>query len=145
VVVARDIGVEVLPYALDAIRVVSATGLALAGKHFGGRYGEQAGKGAIAVAMYLLFRDIVVSMAPTLPLGDYEEISIDSTSDQIGAYMDPATRLGAYLPDGSKSRQGTGAYMSGMGAYMSGHAPADYANGNYDGESDGFVLAGVDY
>lgn len=129
-------------YALDAVRLISATGLALAGKHFGGKYGEQAGKGAIAVAMYLLFRDIVVSMAPTLPLGDYEEISIDSTSDQIGAYMDPAARLGAYLPDGSKARQGTGAYMSGMGAYMSGAYNADDA---YAEASDGFTLNGVDY
>ena len=107
-------------YALDAVRVVSATALAMVGKHFGGRMGEQAGKGAIAVAMYLLFRDIVVSLAPTLPLGDYEEISIDSGADQMGAYMDPAARLGAYLPDGSKARQGTGAYMDGMGAYMAG-------------------------
>jgi hypothetical protein len=129
-------------YALDAIRIATATGLAMLGKKFGGRMGETAGKGAIAVAMYLLFRDITVSMAPTLPLGDYEEISIDSTSDQIGAYMDPATRLGSYLPDGSIARQGTGAYMSGLGAYMSGHAPDEYRGGTYEGESDGFVLAG---
>lgn len=129
-------------YALDAVRIISATALALAGKHFGGKFGEQAGKGAIAVAMYLLFRDIVVSMAPTLPLGDYEEISIDSTSDQIGAYMDPATRLGNYLPDGSKARQGTGAYMSGIGAYMSGIRD----EGSYDGGmEDGFTLNGIDY
>jgi hypothetical protein len=129
-------------YALDAIRIATATGLAMLGRKFGGRMGETAGKGAIAVAIYLLFRDITVSMAPTLPLGDYEEISIDSTSDQIGAYMDPATRLGSYLPDGSIARQGTGAYMSGLGAYMSGHAPDDYRGGTYEGESDGFVLAG---
>lgn len=132
-------------YALDAVRIVSATALAMAGKHFGGKYGEQAGKGAIAVAMYLLFRDIVVSMAPTLPLGDYEEISIDSTSDQIGAYMDPAARLsglGAYLPDGSKARQGTGAYMSGIGAYMSGARDSSSYDG---GMEDGFTLNGIDY
>lgn len=127
-------------YALDAVRIVSATALAMAGKHFGGRMGEQAGKGAIAVAMYLLFRDIVVSMAPTLPLGDYEEISIDSTADQLGAYMDPAARLGAYLPDGSKARQGTGAYMSGLGAYM-GRGEANYDGGM----EDGFTMNGIDY
>jgi len=129
-------------YALDAVRLVSATALAMAGKHFGGRMGEAAGKGAIAVAMYLLFRDITVAMAPTLPLGDYEEISIDSTSDQIGAYMDPATRLGAYLPDGSKARQGTGAYLSGMGMYMAGQ-PEMYGN---DGQGWALGTAdGIDY
>jgi hypothetical protein len=126
-------------YALDAVRIVSATALALAGKRFGGRMGEEAGKGAIAVSMYLLFRDIAVSLAPTLPLGDYEEISIDSTSDQIGAYMDPATRLGMYLPDGSKARQGTGMYMNGMGMYMNGD-PAMFGN---DGQ--GWALDGMDY
>jgi hypothetical protein len=132
-------------YALDAVRIATATGLALVGKKFGGRMGEEAGKGAVAVAMYLLFRDVLVSMAPTLPLGDYEEISIDSTSDQIGAYMDPAQRLagtGAYmsgfLPDGSRAR-GTGAYM---GAYMSGAYNADDA---YAESSDGFTLNGLDY
>ena len=133
-------------YALDAVRIVSATVMAMLGKRFGGHYGETAGKGAIAVAMYLLLRDVVVSMAPTLPLGDYEEISIDSTSDQIGAYMDPAQRLagvGAYmsgfLPDGSRARQGTGAYM---GAYMSGAYNPDDA---YAEASDGFTLNGLDY
>src|SRR5271155_1462826 len=132
-------------YALDAVRIVAAAGLEMAGKKFGGRMGESAGKGAVAVAMYLLFRDVLVSMAPTLPLGDYEEISIDSTSDQIGAYMDPAARLGAYM-------SGTGAYMSGFlpdgsrargtGAYMSGAYNADE---NYAEPSDGFTLNGLDY
>src|SRR5271168_4234749 len=129
-------------YALDAVRILTAVGLEMAGKKFGGRMGESAGKGAVAVAMYLLFRDVLVSMAPTLPLGDYEEISIDSTSDQIGAYMDPATRLGmymgGYLPDGSKARQGAGAYMNGMGGAFN-------ADDAYNEASDGFTLNGADY
>jgi hypothetical protein len=126
-------------YALSAVRITAATLFGMLAKRFGGRMGETAGKGATAVAMYLLFRDIAVSMAPTLPLGDYEEISIDSTSDQIGAYMDPATRLSGFLPDGSRARQGTGAYLS---AYMSGHGDNEKFYGN-DGQ--GFELAGLDY
>jgi hypothetical protein len=134
-------------YALDAVRIATATGLAIAGKKFGGRMGEEAGKGAVAVAMYLLFRDILVSMAPTLPLGDYEEISIDSTAD-LGAYMNgTGAYMSGFLPDGSRARQGAGAYMSGLGAYMdpaarlSGYS-GPYGGGAYEGESDGFTLNG---
>ena len=124
-------------YGLHALRIGSAIGLDFVGKKFGGRHGGAFGSGALTVAMYLLFRDVAVAFAPTLPLGDYEEISIDSTSDQIGAYMDPAARLGAYmsggrLPDGSR----------GVGAYMSGAYNADE---NYSEPSDGFTLNGIDY
>lgn len=104
-------------YALDAVRILSATALAVAGKKFGGRNGEIAGRGAIAIAMYQLFKDVTVSMAPTLPLGDYEEVSLVGVdSGNIAGYMDPATTMGAYmngrrLPDGSR----------GMGAYMQGY------------------------
>src|SRR5271168_4410205 len=120
-------------YAYDAVRIASAVALWRAGKKFGGRKGDIAGQGAIAVAMYFLFRDVTTAMAPTLPLGDYEEVAIDNTADQIGAYMDPARPLGAYLPDGSRAR--------GMGAYMRGMEP----DANYAESSDGFVLAGTDY
>jgi hypothetical protein len=122
-------------YGLHALRIASSLGLGILGKKFGGRHGQQAGEGALTVAMYLLFRDVAVSFAPMLPLGDYEEISIDGTADQLGAYMDPATRLGAYmsgarLPDGSRRAPGMGAYMTGV---------------NYEGEADGFNLGGIDY
>jgi hypothetical protein len=120
-------------YAYDAVRIGSAVALWMAGKKFGGRKGDIAGQGAIAVAMYFLLRDITTAMAPTLPLGDYEEVAIDNTADQIGAYMDPARPLGAYLPDGSRAR--------GVGAYMRGMEP----DANYGESSDGFVLAGTDY
>jgi hypothetical protein len=126
-------------YGLHALRIGSSLGLGILGKKFGGAKGAQAGEGALTVAMYLLFRDVAVAFAPTLPLGDYEEIAIDGT-DQIGAYMDPAARLGAYmsgarLPDGSRKTPG-------MGAYMSGRLSADSP---YEGEADGFNLAGIDY
>jgi hypothetical protein len=121
-------------YALSAVRITGATLFKMVAKRFGGRIGSEMGTGALAVAMYLLFRDVLVSMAPTLPLGDYEEIAIDSTSDQIGAYMDPATRLSGFLPDGSRAR-GTGAYL---GAYMSG---MEKVPGN-DGQ--GYALNGFD-
>jgi len=122
-------------YGLHALRIGSSLGLGILGKKFGGRNGELAGHGALTVAMYLLFRDVAVSFAPSLPLGDYEEVSIDGTADQLGAYMDPATRLGAYmsgnrLPDGSRRAPGMGAYMTGV---------------NYEGEADGFNLGGIDY
>jgi len=122
-------------YALSGVRIAGATVFSMLAKRFGGRFGARMGHGALAVSMYLLFRDVLVSMAPSLPLGDYEEISIDSTSDQVGAYMDPAARLQGFLPDGSVAR-GTGAYM---GAYMGG---AMGPNENYAEESDGFILAG---
>jgi len=126
-------------YGLHALRIGSSLGLGILGKKFGGRNGEMAGAGALTVAMYLLFRDVAVAFAPTLPLGDYEEIAIDGT-DQLGAYMDPAARLGAYmagnrLPDGSRAAPGMGAYMSGTRLQSS----------NYEGEADGFNLGGLDY
>jgi hypothetical protein len=124
-------------YGLHALRIGSSLGLGILGKKFGGAKGQQAGEGALTVAMYLLFRDIAVAFAPTLPLGDYEEIAIDGT-DQLGAYMDPAARLGAYmsgrLPDGSRGTPGMGAYMSGAALSR-----------NYEGEADGFNLGGLDY
>jgi hypothetical protein len=130
-------------YGLHALRIGTSLGLGIVGKKFGGRMGEIAGEGALTVAMYLLLRDVVVAFAPSLPLGDYEEISIDSTSDQIGAYMN------GRLPDGSAGPMGRiGAYMdpaarlSGMGAYMSGAFRADE---NYAESSDGFTLNGLDY
>lgn len=122
-------------YAYDAVRIASAAVLGIVGKKFGGSKGAIAGEGAMAVAMYFLLRDITVAMAPTLPLGDYEEVSIDSTADQLGAYMDPARPLGAYLPDGSR-------IPNGMGAYMSGAFGPDE---NFTENSDGFNLAGTDY
>jgi hypothetical protein len=126
-------------YAYDAVRIASAALLGMAGKKFGGRKGEIAGQGAMAVAMYFLLRDITTAMAPTIPLGDYEEVAIDNTADQIGAYMDPARPLGSYLPDGSRA-PGNKPNTT-FGAYMSGMNP----DANYGEPSDGFVLAGTDY
>jgi hypothetical protein len=108
-------------YALHGVRILNAALLAYLGKNFGGRIGGIAGRGAVAVAMFQLFRDLTVSMAPTLPLGDYEEIALTGVdSGNIAGYMDPATTMGAYmhgrrLPDGSR---GMGAYMQGMRADM---------------------------
>ena len=135
-------------YALDGMRILFATALAVAGKKFGGHYGETAGKGAIAVAMYHLFKDITVNMAPTLPLGDYEEIQIFDTS-QIAGYVDPATTMGAYmggprgrfLPDGSRAAPGMGAYM---GAYMGGTEAYRGSDPN-DRQEEGDPMAGTDY
>jgi len=130
-------------YGLHALRIGSSLGLGILGKKFGGRMGQLAGEGALTVAMYLLLRDVVVAFAPTLPLGDYEEISIDSTADQLGAYFDPAANLGAYmggrLPDGSRAR--------GMGAYMGGNMAQNpvASSASYEGEMDGFNLGGLDY
>jgi hypothetical protein len=126
-------------YAYDAVRIASAAVLGMAGKKFGGRKGEIAGQGAMAVAMYFLLRDITTAMAPSIPLGDYEEVAIDNTADQIGAYMDPARPLGFYLPDGSRA-PGNKPNTT-FGAYMDGMNP----DANYAEPSDGFVLAGTDY
>ena len=122
-------------YAYDAVRIASAAVLGIVGKKFGGSKGAIAGEGAMAVAMYFLLRDICTAMVPTLPLGDYEEVSIDGTADQLGAYMDPARPLGAYLPDGSRARPGIGAYMRGY----------EGPDANFSEPSDGFNLGGTDY
>jgi len=127
-------------YGLHALRIGSSLGLGILGKKFGGKVGQLAGEGALAVAMYLLLRDVVVAFAPTLPLGDYEEISIDSTSDQIGAYMggyiDPAANLGRVrrLPDGSRA----------MGAYMGAYSGKVGMSDSYVDEMDGLNLGAMD-
>jgi len=61
-------------YALHGVRILNASLLAYLGKNFGGRVGAIAGRGAVAVAMFQLFRDITVSMAPTLPLGTMRKL-----------------------------------------------------------------------
>jgi len=133
-------------YGLHALRIGSSLGLGILGKKFGGKYGQLAGEGALTVAMYLLLRDVVVAFAPTLPLGDYEEISIDSTSDQLGfgaymggGYVDPAANLGrtVRLPDGSRAP---------MGAYMGAYGRDELVgqSASYEGEMDGMNLGAMD-
>ena len=123
-------------YAKHATRIVGALGVGFLAKTFlQGSKGAAAAEGALIVAVYKLLTDVLVSYAPaslTVGLGDYEEVSIDNTADQIGAYMDPASRLGAYLPDGSLSRPGP------VGAYMNGPTD-DYF------DRDGSALSGMDY
>ena len=118
-------------YAKHATRIVGALGVGYLGRKFLGSKGAAMGAGALTVAVYGLFKDVLVQFAPSVKgLGDYEEISIDNTADQIGAYMDPAARLGAYLPDGSKA--------PGMGAYMAGPVDDSW-------DRDGAALSGMDY
>lgn len=98
-------------YAKHATRIVGALGLGWVARKFMGRRGGEVAAGALTVAMYSLFKDVLVHFAPSVKgLGDYEEFTIADTS--MGAYMDPAQKLGAYLPDGST--------VPGMGAYLQG-------------------------
>lgn len=139
--IAVDVALGYLPipaqfttgYYKHGLRIASALGIGwLARKFLGGRGNAVAG-GALTVAMYMLLKDVIVQFAPSVKgLGDYEEIAIDNTADQIGAYMDPAYRLGAYLPDGSISQPGP------VGAYMNGPIDDSY-------DRDGAALMGMDY
>lgn len=137
--VALDVALGYIPlpvmfqtgYGKHGARIVGALGIGWLARKFLGSKGNAVAAGALTVAMYSLVKDVVVQFAPSVKgLGDYEEIAIDNTADQIGAYMDPAARLGAYLPDGSVA--------PGMGAYMAGPVD-DY----YD--RDGSSLSGMDY
>jgi hypothetical protein len=129
-------------YGLHATRIASALALGMLGKKFGGRLGEQAGTGALTVSMYMLVRDLVVSFAPSVPLGDYEEISITANDQQVSSI--------GYLPDGSRSfatDPSLGAYFStdpGLGAYMD---PASRLGAYMSGteESPANDLMGMDY
>ena len=118
-------------YAKHATRVVGALGVGYVARKFLGAKGSAVAAGALTIAMYGLLKDVLVQFAPGVKgVGDYEEIAIDNTADQIGAYMDPAARLGAYLPDGSRA--------PGMGAYMAGPTDDSW-------DRDGAVLSGMDY
>lgn len=121
-------------YGKRAVQIASALGLGFVGQKFLRGKGAAAGAGALTVALYGLFKDVLVQYAPSVKgLGDYEEIAIDNTADQIGAYMaGPGSTIGAYLPDGSQLKAGP------VGAYMAGPVD-DY----YD--RDGSVLQGMDY
>ena len=96
----------------------------LAKKFIRGSKGDAIAAGVLTITLYSILKPLLVQALPTLPgLGDYEEISIDTTSDQ----------LGAYLPDGSSA--------AGMGAYLSG-GPGDV----YDvTDTAGAVLSGMEY
>jgi len=137
--VALDVALGYIPlpamfqtgYGKHGARIVGALGIGWLARKFLGSKGNAVAAGALTVAMYSLVKDVVVQFAPSVKgLGDYEEIAIDNTADQIGAYMDPAARLGAYLPDGSVA--------PGMGAYMGGPIDDSY-------DRDGAALMGMDY
>ena len=136
--IALDVAIGYLPipatfttgYAKHALRIAGALGIGFVARKFLRGRGAAVGQGALTVAMYSLFKDVLIQFAPSVKgLGDYTEVTIDNTADQIGAYMDPASRLGAYLPDGSRLAPGP------VGAYMSG-APDD---------ASGQALFGMDY
>lgn len=122
--IALDVALGYLPlpamlktgYAKHATRIVGALGLGwLASKVRIGK-ASAIGQGALTVAVYGLMKDLLVQFAPSVKgLGDYEEIAIDNTADQIGAYL-AGGPVGAYLAgpqDDSWDRDGAS-----LGAYM---------------------------
>jgi hypothetical protein len=118
-------------YAKSATKIVGALGLGYLAKRFLRGKGSAVAAGALTVAVYGLMKQVIVQFAPSVKgLGDYEEIAIDNTADQIGTYMDPAARIGAYLPDGS--------IAPGVGAYINGPVDDFY-------DRDGANLSGMDY
>ena len=135
--IALDVALGYLPlpemlktgYVKHATRIVGALGIGWAARKFLKGKGNAVAAGALTVAMYGLLKDVIVQFAPSVRgLGDYEEISIDSTSDQLGAYLSGDDDR---LPDGS----------AGVGAYLSGD-PGQ----NYDvTDTAGAVLSGMEY
>ena len=139
--IALDVALGYIPlpamlksgYPKHATRIVGAMGIGWAARKFLGSKGAAVGHGALIVAMYGLLKDVIVQFAPQVKgLGDYEEISIDNTADQIGAYM-PGAQMGAYLPDGSSA--------PGMGAYLGG----DFAQSFDVSDTAGANLGGMEY
>lgn len=123
--IALDVAMGYLPlpamlktgYAKHATRIVGAMGIGWIAKKFLRGRGSAVAAGALTVAVYHLLKDVIVQFAPQVKgLGDYEEISIDNTADQIGGYL-PGAAMGAYLPDGS-SAPGMGAYLGGSDNLM---------------------------
>ena len=141
--IALDVALGYLPlpemlksgYAKHATRIAGALGIGWAARKFLGPKYHAVGSGALTVAMYMLIKDVIVKFAPTVKgLGDYEEIAIDNTADQIGAYMNG---VGAYLPDGSTA--------PGMGAYLAGDDDSQvFGNRSFDVEDTaGNVMSGL--
>jgi len=137
--IALDVAMGYIPlpamfatgYPKHASRIVGALGIGWVAKKFLGSKGQAVAAGALTVAMYNLLKSVIVQFAPTVKgLGDYEEISIDDTAAQLGAYL-PGSPLGAYLPDGSSA--------PGMGAYMNGAETFDVE------DTAGANLSGMDY
>lgn len=111
-------------YAKHATKIAGALGIGILARKFLRGKGSAVAAGALTVAVYGLLKDVAIRFAPQVKgLGDYEEVTIDNTADQIGAYIN------GYLPDGSSSP---------MGAYISGTDPAD------DGAAGG-LLTGMEY
>lgn len=138
--IALDVAFGYLPlpamlktgYIKHATRIGGALGVGWLAKKFLGSKGTAVAQGALIVAVYGLLKDVIVQFAPAVKgLGDYEEISIDNTADQIGAYL-PGSPVGAYLPDGSSAP---------MGAYLAG----DFASSFDVSDTSGANLGGMDY
>lgn len=122
--IALDLAIGYLPlpamlqtgYPKHATRIVGALGIGWLAQKFLKGKGTAVAQGALTVALYSLIKDVVVQVAPSVKgLGDYAEVTMNTAN--LGAYMDPAARLGAYLPDGSSAPAGA---APGMGAYLAG-------------------------
>ena len=131
--IALDVALGYIPlpamlqsgYAKSATKIVGALGIGWLARKFLRGKGSAVAAGALTVAVYGLMKQVIVQFAPSVKgVGDYEEIAIDNTADQIGAYMSGSN----YLPDGSS--------VAGMGAYMSGAVDDSY-------DRDGAVLTGM--
>jgi hypothetical protein len=135
--IALDVALGYIPlpamlktgYVKHATRIVGALGIGWAARKFLRGKGNAVAAGALTVAMYGLLKDVIVQFAPSVKgLGDYEEISIDSTADQLGAYLSGDDDR---LPDGS----------AGVGAYLSGDPGQSFDVT----DTSGAVLSGMEY
>jgi hypothetical protein len=95
-------------YPLHGVRIVGALAIGAAGRRFAGRLGTELGEGAMAVAMYLLLKDVAAKTVPSLPLGDYQEIELRNPGSVLGTYMNG---------EGSLPAPGMGVYMDGLSTH----------------------------
>ncbi len=92
-------------YPLHGVRIAGALAIGALGRRFAGRLGTELGEGAMTVAMFLLLHDVATSTVPSLPLGDYQEITLQNPAKALGTYMDgergalpaPGETMGAYM------------------------------------------------
>ncbi len=97
-------------YPLHAARIATALGIGIAGKKFAGRMGEQMGEGAMVVAMYLLLKDVASTTVPSLPLGDYQEITLANPGSVLSSYLEGPRSAGHTMV----GDPGVGSYLEGM-------------------------------
>jgi hypothetical protein len=136
--VALNLGLSYLPlpdslktgWARHGVRLAGAFAVGYAAKKFLGNKGQAVAAGALTVAMYDLFKEVINMAAPAIGtrLGEFEDVSLADDG-----FIDPASPvrgLSAYLQgDMDDQSDGSADGSEAMGAYL---------QGNLDGNLDAY-------